>query len=200
MMTTRQIERLWTARSYGRLAQILLQARQEGSFVLEGTERPCFVAALAMIRMDELNQSHQPLFASLLRTVLAAQDRDGGFSDPATTALCLRALFLGQGHGVAIDAALGYLANLQKEEGIWPAGPLRRMSADPAASLFVLYQIGREPRFRAAVRFDHATGWFEQNESTLDPKCRALCQWTRRRWGAIHGNSSPTEGASLFAA
>src|ERR1700683_146314 len=120
MMTIRQIERLWNAKAHKRLSDELLSARQEASFALDDVDRPCFVAALAMVRMDELNQSHHALYSHLVRAVLSAQDRDGGWCDPATTALCVRALSLGRGDGQAIERGLGYLASLQKDDGIWP--------------------------------------------------------------------------------
>jgi hypothetical protein len=196
MMTMRQIERFWSAKSYARLSQELLAARQEAEFQLEGVDRPCFVAALAMIRMDELSQSYVPLFSALVRVVVGAQERDGGWGDPATTSLCVRALLVDRGEGVAIDAGLRYLANLQKEEGIWPSGPLRRMPADPAASLFVLYQLGDNARFRQAVRFADATAWFKRNESTLSQECRNLFRWAGLRWRM----ESREVEAPLFAA
>jgi hypothetical protein len=182
MMTVRQIERLWQSKAYRRLSGELLSARQEASFALEGTDRPCFVAALAIIRMDELNQAHHPLAATLLRAVLTSQDRDGGWADPATTALCLRALLLNRGNGAAIDAGMNYLASLQKEQGIWPAGPIRRMPEDASASLFILYQLGENPRFRDAVRFEAAIEWFACNASALSRENRSLCEWASLRW------------------
>jgi hypothetical protein len=200
MMTIRQIERLWTAKAYGKLSQELLAARQEASFAIEGVERPCFVAALAMVRMDELTQSHLPLFNTLLRVVLAAQDRDGGWGDPATTALCLRALLQGHGAGEAIEAGLAYLALLQREEGIWPGGPLRRMPADHAASLFILYQLGDNARFQAAVRFSDAVGWFTDHTAILSRECQALCQWASLRWRSAAAAPHRAVETSLFAA
>ncbi len=194
MMTVRQIERLWQSKAYRRLSDDLLAARQEASFALEGTDRPCFVAALALIRMDELNQSHHALASTLVRSILSNQDRDGGWIDPATTALCLRALLLNRGNGVAIEAGLNYLATLQKEQGIWPAGPLRRMPEDPTASLFILYQLGENPRFREAVRFNDALEWFKRNGSGLSRESRSLCEWASLRW-----RSTPRrEEAGLF--
>ena len=82
MMTVRQISRLWIAKSYPRLSQELLVARQEASFEIKGLDRPCAVAALAVIRMDELSQSHLPLYSSLVRSVMAAAKAAG--SSPAT--------------------------------------------------------------------------------------------------------------------
>src|SRR5258708_33366860 len=106
MMTIRQIERLWNAKTYSKLSQELLAARQEASFGIEVVDRPCFVAALAMIRMDELSQSHLPLFNTFLRVVLHDQERDGGWGDPSITAFCLRALSLDRGQGRMIEAGL----------------------------------------------------------------------------------------------
>ncbi|MDB5299941.1 MAG: hypothetical protein JWO87_1604, partial [Phycisphaerales bacterium] len=103
MVTVRQIERFWNARSYKRLAQDLVAARPEGSFALEGLDRPAVAASLAMIRLEELNQAHLPFYTTLLRAVLAAQDADGGWGEPAATALCLRALLCSRGDGPAIE-------------------------------------------------------------------------------------------------
>ena len=197
MMTIRQIERLWNAKAYHKLSEELLAGRQEASFGVEGVDRPCFVAALAIVRMDELSQTHHPLYTRMIHSVLAAQERDGGWGDPATTALCLRALLVDHGDGASIESGMGYLATLQKEEGIWPNGPLRRMPADPAISLFILYELGDNPRFRAAVRFADALDWFTRNQSTLSSECQSLCQWASLRWRTRGGNK-PAE--SLFAA
>ena len=132
MITVRQIERLWNANTYPKLLRELLSARPEASLRLEADlQRSTPIAALAMIRLDELSQSYVPLFDRLLRTLLNDQQSDGGWGDPLTTALCLRTLMCDNGQGVAIDRGLTYLANLQKTEGIWPATPIRRMPADP---------------------------------------------------------------------
>jgi len=178
MTTLRQIERLWAARRYEPLFRQLLAARPEASFRLEiELARAVPAAALALIRLDELCQSHQPLAAELLRTLLSAQENDGGWGDPMTTALCLRALLTGRGSGAAVDRGLFYLANLQKSEGIWPNVPIRRLPADPYVSAFILHQLGDQPRFRETVRFLDALNWFDQHESTLDPESRRL--WDR---------------------
>ena len=77
---------------------------------------------------------------------------------------------------------MGYLASLQKDGGLWPNGPLRRMPEDPAGSLFILYQLGDNPGFRNAVRFADALNWFTRNESRMEADCRALCQRATFRW------------------
>ncbi|MDB5292749.1 MAG: hypothetical protein JWL69_3990 [Phycisphaerales bacterium] len=199
MITVRQIERFWNARSYKRLALDLVAARPEGAFSLEGLDRPAVAASLAMIRLEELNQSHLPFYTKLLRTVLATQDADGGWGDPPATALCLRALLCSHGDGPAIERGMVYLANLQKAEGIWPGGPLRRMPEDPVASLFTLYELGDNPRFRESVRFNEALEWFESHLQLLGRECQALWEWASLRC-RTYVTRGRIENTSLFAA
>jgi hypothetical protein len=181
MITVKHIERLWTGRMYDRLFRELLANRPEGGLRLEleltGACRATPAAAMAMIRLNELGQSHHPLQAKLVRTLIATQEPDGGWSDPIATTFALRALFADNGDGVVIDRGLHYLAMLQKPEGIWPNVPFRRMPADPYVSAFILNQLGGQPRFRGAVRFFDVIDWFESHESSLDPETRRL--WDR---------------------
>ena len=180
MMTVRQIERHWDAKTYDRLVSELLTARPEGSLRLGvDPNRPVCSAALAVIRLDELDQSHVKMYSKLIRTIVSAQEADGGWGDLITTALCLRSLFCGQGNGVVIDRGLKYLADLQKSEGIWPHIPIRRMPADPYISALVLYELGDQTAFRKAVRFADATRWFLTHESSIDDETREL--WHRAR-------------------
>jgi hypothetical protein len=69
------------------------------------------------------------------------------------------------------------------------------MPADPAASLFTLYQLGDKDRFREAVRFSEAVAWFER--STLTQELQALYQWASLRWRTAIPHFSET---TLFAA
>ncbi len=175
MTTVRQLERLWNASAQASLTQELLIGRPEASLRLEAQlASPVPVAALLLIRLDELAQAHVSLYSRLLRVILAAQEGDGGWGDPITTAICLRALLGSNGAGQSIERGLQYLAQLQKPEGIWPQTPLRRMPADSFASAFILLQLGGEQRFRSAVCFRDAVIWFEQNLQSLDPETRRL--------------------------
>src|SRR5688500_2877436 len=111
MQTTRQIDRHWNARQYDRLARELLAPRPEYSpRLLAELSRSVPVAALAIIRLDELNQANHPLNGKLIRTIIAAQEGDGGWGDPLVTALCLRALMCGKGVGLCVNRGLAYLA------------------------------------------------------------------------------------------
>jgi hypothetical protein len=182
MMTVRQIERLWTTKSYLRLSDELLRNRLEGVFGYASVSSPAILAAaVAMIRLDELNQSGAPIFGVLLRTVLAAQESDGGWGDLVTTAWCVKALSIGRGSGAAVERGLDYLASLQKTEGIWPSAPIRRMPGDPAVSAFILFQLSDNAEFRQRVRFAEALDWFEGRANTLDEECRALWEHARLR-------------------
>lgn len=180
MITVRQIEREWEGKSYARLFNALLAARPEAALRLGlDSSRPVPVAALAIIRLDELSQSHVKLYSKLVKTLLAAQESDGGWGDLLTTALCLRALLCGNGNGLAIERGMGYLAAMQKAEGIWPQVPIRRMPADPYLSALILYQLGDQPAFRSAVRLSDAANWFSLHEGSLDDQTRSL--WNRVR-------------------
>lgn len=180
MITIRHIERAWMTGTYEKLFRELVSARPEAGFRFELEQgRAVPTAAMAVIRLDELNQSHVPLCGKLLRAVIAGQEKDGGWGDAMTTALCLRALVCSGGEGLAVARGFQYLANLQKLEGVWPAVPLRRMPADGYVSAFVLYELGDNPRFREVVQFADAMKWFEANEPSLDAETRRL--WTRAK-------------------
>jgi hypothetical protein len=178
MITVRQIERLWDAKAYERLFGELAAARPEGSLRLGvDINRTVPAAALAIIRLDELSQSHVKLYPKLLKVLLTNQEADGGWGDLITTAFCLRALLCGTGNGLAIERGLGYLADLQKSEGIWPSIPIRRMPADPYVSALILYQLGDQPQLHQSVRVSDAAHWFFLHERSLDSETRNL--WSR---------------------
>jgi hypothetical protein len=175
MMTVRQIEKQWNSQAFTRLMRDMLAGRPEASLRLEGElHGPLPAAALALIRLDELAQSHVPLYSRLLRSLLAAQEADGGWGDLLTTTLCLRALMGSNGQGESITRGLCYLAQMQKTGGLWPRVPIRRTDADAFVSAFILLELGVEARFRAAVRFDDAIDWFEANLQALDGETRRL--------------------------
>ena len=183
MLTVRQMEREWVERKYEKLFDALVAARPEATYPFDlSGGRAIPAAAMALVRLDELNQSHVPLYGRLVRALLAAQSAtDGGWGDPAVTALCLRALTAGRGNGLAVERGLDYLAGLQKSDGLWPAGPIRRMAADPVTTAFLLYQLGDKPAFRGAVRFDEAMDWFESRGRRLDRDARDWWELARMK-------------------
>ncbi|CAN5485629.1 hypothetical protein BH10PLA1_BH10PLA1_07390 [soil metagenome] len=182
MLTVRHLEREWNTRAYGRLMRELLTARGESSpKLITDLARPAASAAMIMVRLDELGQLHAPLFTTLLRTVLAAQDAGGGWSDPLVTALAVRALRLSNGNGVAVDRGLKYLADLQKENGLWPAEPIRRLEGDPFVTAWVLFHLGGDASFRRVVQFDDALAAMELMEDAHTPEARRLWARVNRR-------------------
>jgi hypothetical protein len=195
MQTVKQIERLWNARRYEVLLRQLLACRVDAEFMALLQTGPIAIPAAAMgiVRLDELGQSGAPIYHKLLICLLAAQESDGGWGDPILTALCLRALLGSRGAGEAIDRGLAYLATLQKDEGIWPRIPFRRMAGDALISAVVLFQLSHEPRFRDAVAFDDAVQWFDLNASQLDPQTRKLWYSVRLRCGI-----NPERSATLW--
>ena len=174
MVTVRQMEREWDDRKYEKLLAGLVAARPEHAFGFDFSGgRAAPAAAMALIRLDELNQTHVPLYARLVRALLASQSHaDGGWGDPAVTALCLRALTGGRGNGVSVERGFDYLADLQKDDGLWPAGPIRRMAADTCTSAFILYQLANIANFREAVRFNDAVAWFDLHANKADRDTR----------------------------
>jgi hypothetical protein len=182
MITIKQIEKHYQAGSYGKLMAELLSGRVEGSARMRlALSRAMPVAAMSIIRMEELSQNYLPACSKMIRILLAAQDSDGGWGDPMTTALCLRALMCSNGGGASVERGLAYLSNLQKDSHIWPKIPIRRMDADAFTSAFILFQLGDSPAFRAAVRFDEAVEWFERHPTSLDEETAKLWERAKRK-------------------
>mgnify|MGYP001053435661 CR=1 FL=1 len=181
MTTVRQIERQWRAKQFDRLLRAMLQGRPEALVAGQLRLVPA-AAAMTMIRLDELAQSHVGLYPRLIRTLLQTQDPDGGWGDAMTTALCVRALLLGDGHGIAIAQGIAYLATLQKDDGAWPAVPIRRTSGDVATTAMVLGQLADQPEFRAHVRVDDARTWLASQRDHTDPLLHPLVDRAMSRY------------------
>ena len=179
MMTTRHIERLFSDHQHRKLYRDLIVGRPEATFALEPVlARVVPIAALGMIRLDELGQNTCAVYRRLLSVVLTAQQVDGGWGDPMVTAICVRALLCGGGSGAAVARGLAYLAALQQPRGSWPREPLRRMPSDAFASAFILLQLGDRAPFRQAVRFDDAVAWFADNENLRQCDADARRLWS----------------------
>lgn len=187
MITVRWIERLWNAKKHRQLATELLANRPEGLVDAFGskdgpTQHPTAPAAsLAVIRLDELAQSHTPVCRTLLRTLIALQDSDGGWGDLFTSALASRALLCSGGAGEALHRAMGYFELLQKPEGIWPREPVRRLPADALQSALILFELGDAPLFQSRVRVEAALRWFDDHSDTLDAETRLIYSHAKLR-------------------
>ena len=145
MLTMRQIERWWNAKSYARLLDELCQGRAEGVAGIrelldgpEGVQRNA-AAAITIIRATELRQEAHPLIGKLIGLLLATQNAAGGWGDdgngPVLTALAARALAL-TGTGPAVDAALNYLADAQTADGEWTLNESPDCDRNPAVHSF----------------------------------------------------------------
>lgn len=180
MLTVRHMEKRWQAKQYSRLLDELISPRVESLLSGElAATATLAAAALGLVRLEEMDQSHTAICPRLIRTILAHQQADGGWGDVSISALCLRALCLNQGNGESVQRGMGYLATLQQPEGIWPKIPLRRMPADALVSAFTLLELGDNEQFRAAVQFDSAVSWFEMHEPMLEDAARTL--WSHAR-------------------
>ena len=85
MITIRHLERLFSDHNHRRLYRELIAGRPEATFALEGIlARVVPIAALGILRLDELSQSASPVHRRLLNVVLTAQQADGGWGDPMT--------------------------------------------------------------------------------------------------------------------
>ena len=204
MITIRHIDRLFSDHQHRRLYRELITGRPEATFALEPLlARVVPIAALGMIRLDELNQSASSIYRRLLNVVLKSQQADGGWGDPMITAVCVRGLLCGGGDGCVVARGLGYLASLQQPKGSWPREPLRRMPSDAFASAFILLQLGDRELFRGAVRFDDAIAWFTEAENAkhLDAESRRLWSHAALRCrAAAHDPVPPLLRAARSAA
>ncbi len=191
MITVRQIERLWNARDYSRMLSLLMDVRPETS-LRAATElaKAIPVAAMAVIRLDELNQSSAAVYGRMIRTILCGQERTGGFGNPMVTALCLRALMCGCGFGSAIERGLGYLAWLQGPEGLWPREPEHCSAGDPYVTAFILHQLADDARFVEMIPTEGTFAWFRWHESVLDGD-------TARLWRSIMSRRAVGRGFSV---
>jgi len=198
MTTVRHLEKLWKSKAHKRSIRELLTGRPEASLRLEQLlgGSPLAAAALTIIRLDELGQSHTNLAGRLLREILVAQESDGGWGNPLVTAVCLRALLASRGEGRSVARGMAYLAALQQPEGVWPAEPLRRMPADAFVSAFILLQLGREELFRRVARVTDAAAWLAANETRSDPEARRLWDHAKLR---LRTRTEAPQPASLWS-
>jgi hypothetical protein len=184
MLTVRHIEKLWDARKYPRLFNELIALRVEAVAATEMAENPCAAAAaMSLIRIDEMMQSHAAICPKLIRALLATQEQDGGWKDPCTTAMAVKALSLQNGAGESIERGLDYLADRQEAGGLWTKIPAGRMPEDLLVSAFVLLQLGDNDRFRQKVDFPAALARIAQaaEKAGLEPTAKTLWDHARLR-------------------
>jgi len=200
MITARQIDRLFHGKDYSRLLHDLTSHRADALVRWDArASRHTLAAAMSAIRLDELNFAGHPLSGKMIQVVLSAQEADGGWGDPLTTALCLRALLGGRGDGVAVERGLAYLANLQQEGGSFPAGPFRRMAADGHATATVVYLLAEHPAAWAVVDLGGAADWLDANPDAQDVATRVIARHALTRCRRAPVPTQPTRPAAKVA-
>lgn len=194
MVTVRQLERLWVEKQYERIIRLCLEMRAEASvrLVTELSQKAASAAGMMVIRLDELGLSHMPFCRELIRVVIQGQKSDGGWGDPLATAVSLRALLCGGGDGMCVEKGIEYLADLQKEDGLWPRVALRRLPGDAFVTAFILLQLGDQARFAEAIRADDAMAWLQEHEDALDLETARLWRSLAVRRGRRRPNLVPS--------
>jgi hypothetical protein len=137
---------------------------------------PPSAMGLALQRVCELTYRPTPLAVALARGILDRQDAGGLFGTLSATAVALAALFsfsdqlalltsaaAAERFGVdedlarkvrrAVEAAVHRLHRAQEESPAGRLGEPPTLIGDELDSAIVLWQLGLEPRFTAAVRF-----------------------------------------------
>jgi len=130
-------------------------------------------AAMVVIRLDELNQSHLPLCRRMIRTILAPKRPTGDWRRDDHGHLPSR-FALRQWRRRGHHPRAQYLAALQKPEGAWPRFPSAGSPPDAFVSAFVLFHLIDQRCFQSAVNIDSALNWFHQNAAQLDPETSKL--------------------------
>lgn len=182
MFMARHLERGFRTGDFHRIVSSCLEMRPEASVRLAAAiATPVGAAAMAIIRLDELSQNHNPLAARMIRALISTQDADGGWGDVVLTALCVRALSCSHGQGPALDRGIAYLAQLQRSDGAWPSIPLRRMPGDPFVTALVVQQLSEDVRFASAANVRGALEYLGQRQSEMDMETERLWRSIRRR-------------------
>ncbi len=187
MFTPRQLDRLWNQHRYADISSLCMEMRAEGSpRLLRELEGPVAAAALGLIRLDEISQPGHPLAVHFLRRVLLSQQPDGSFGSPLVTALCLRALLICKGDGLAVHRGMEHLAALQREDGLWPQAPVQRMPSDPLVTAFILHNLLPFEAFRSTVRVEEALRALQSLKLSGDPEARHLTNLLRLRHAGVN--------------
>jgi len=170
MLTHRHIERLWNQEDHRKLFAALAVGRAEfpADVVAELAGRPLSTAALAVIRLAELNQTRCAVFPRLVNFLLASRDIDHIWGDVMTSAMVIRALRVVVSSGPVVDESCRALAALQKDDGSFPDQAVRRMTGDPLTTALVIALLGDDRTFADAISIDAALKWLARSApSTL---------------------------------
>jgi len=185
MTTIRQINGLW---SEGRTRQLVAElTRYRPDFpptLIDAlASNPLAAAALAMIRLQELDQTLLATYDGLKRKLLDAQENDGSFGSIAVTVLACRALLTEASASESLRKGLEYLSLTQREDGGFPIDAPRRLPADLMNTALCIYHLSRDDRAKRALRFEAAGRWLADHRMDASPLDRAFIQITLTRAG-----------------
>jgi hypothetical protein len=156
MLTCTKLTRLWTAGRFRALIREALAGRPEGRLELDQRRGgPIVAAALALLRLCELNQPGHRLAGVLRDRLIWTQGAAGDWSgDAAVTALVARALTTADGQRTTVGRTIakGVRASTPADRAIdWLTSRGPADWGDDWAVAVVLLQLGREPAFREKV-------------------------------------------------
>lgn len=189
MTTIRQINALLTTGQPAKLARELSRFRADmpGSVLteLEASPDAMSLAAVAIsaIRLAEIDQTHVPMYASLIGRLLKCQDVDGSWADgcPFVSAMAIRALLNWPETHAAAIRGIESLARLQRDDGGFPRTGPRRLPGDALATAFILTHLGEMGPFADRIRLGAALHWLGQNRTDLAPEDRPLARMAASR-------------------
>lgn len=194
MLTAHVIDRLIFAADTHRLVQSLADNGMVCPLPLRARlSHPAAAHGLALRRLAQLTYGPTPTSRRLVADLLDRQQPDGSFPgssdrDPLATAAVAAAFdALLADHplddpAVLVnprDRALAALAAMQQPDGTF-AGPDDRTEQDrQLTSAFVLFLLGHDDAFRAAVRLADLLSYFDEHAGRLDPEITDLLEMSR---------------------
>lgn len=186
MTSVRQIDGLWSEGRTRQLVTELTRFRPDfpASMIDSVSSSPVVAAALAMVRLQELDQTLLASYEGLKRKLLASQAADGSFGSIPITVLACRALLAEPTGAEALRKGLEYLGLIQREDGGFPVDELRRLPSDLLATALCIYHLSRDDRAKRALRFEAAGRWLADHRMDASPLDRAFVQVTLRRAGS----------------
>jgi hypothetical protein len=164
MLTSKQIERLWQQHDFRKLVVMLTAGRAEfpADVVAEFAEHPVAAASLAIIRLNELHQARSPVVQRLIEFIIGQRDPDLLWGNLTLSCVAIRALLANSTTITQAQRSLAVMAPMQKEDGSFPAQPIRRLSGDPATTALVVALLGNDESFVAAVDINNALVWLSR--------------------------------------
>jgi hypothetical protein len=189
MTTIRQINALLTTGQAAKLARELSRFRADmpatvlGEFETSPEGVSLAAVALAAIRLQEIDQTHAPMYASLIGRLLKTQAPDGSWADgcPFVSAMAIRALLNWSETQHAATRGIESLSRLQRDDGSFPRTGPRRLPGDALATAFVLTHLGEFAVFADRIRLGAALHWLGQNRTDLAPEDRPLARMAMSR-------------------